>query len=201
MRKLAAVVAITAIGACSSSARSCGFEDPNSVGAARGLLNWAFPNALYVTSAVWQAQLDGQIPNVERPAAVAALTGYPRTAKQLGQIAERLSSVTQNGQTPDFSVVLLGPMLWTIFTSGAAGYSARVHAPGPELGDVVIVTDAPVIEALLRGSLTVRAAEDIGVIRLYGETGDIEVVRSLLDRTLSAGGTPSPETVQVAGPR
>ena len=51
--------AANAIAATSSSA--CGLEDPTSIGLRRGVLNLAFPEALHVGTAVWQAQLAGTL--------------------------------------------------------------------------------------------------------------------------------------------
>jgi hypothetical protein len=41
-------------------AHSCGYHDP--VDLARGMLNWVYPNSLYVRTAVWQAEDAGILP-------------------------------------------------------------------------------------------------------------------------------------------
>jgi hypothetical protein len=55
-------LALSAFVAASSAAWPCGLEDPSSESARRGFLNFAFPSALYVHTAMWQAQLAGTLP-------------------------------------------------------------------------------------------------------------------------------------------
>jgi hypothetical protein len=56
------------------------------------------------------------------------------------------------------------------------------HATGPRPDDVVVVTDAPVVRALLDGTLTPAEAQARGLVRLYGPTRPRAGVASLLDR-------------------
>ena len=97
--------------AMAPSVSACGYHDAGSIN--RGMLNWAYPNALYVTSAVWKAQLDGLLSRDDRPAATRALLGYGTAVKELGQLRDGLSLVRDHGRNdPTISLVLIGPMLW-----------------------------------------------------------------------------------------
>lgn len=180
MRRFRTICAVAVVGAglCGELAEACGFEDPSGASAARGILNWVYPNALYVTSAVWRAQLDGKLPKAEGAPAVASLVGYAVAARQMERFRDITNDGTGQGPGPGFSIVLLGPMLWSNYAASASDYSLALHVPGPAAGDVVIVTDTPVISALVERHLTPLAAEVLGLIRYYGADHDVARVRS-----------------------
>jgi hypothetical protein len=181
-RNIRILISAASLAAGSTYAVACGFEDPKSANFARGSLNWAFPNALYVTSAIWRAQLEGAIPRNDLPSANKALLGYGEAVKQLGILRDGLSKVRDGQITPAFSLVLIGPMLWTHFEPTQTGLNMRPLADGPSNGDVVLVTDGPVIRALIDGQVTPQAALERGLIRFYGAPELVEDVTSWLDR-------------------
>jgi len=55
------MLAGAALLATTPGAFACGLEDPSSISLRRGALNVAFPEALHVGTAVWQAQLAGTL--------------------------------------------------------------------------------------------------------------------------------------------
>ena len=175
---LGALVLASAL-AVAPAAWACGYHDPSSVN--RGILNWVYTNALYVGTAVWMAQRDGVIPRDEGPAAVKALFGYQKTVARLATFRDRLSGALDVRTVPAFSIVLLGPMLWTRFEPTGTVLTMTSHADGPSNGDVVIVTDEPVVAALVDGRVTPQAAREMGLMRLYGAPDRIEDVTSWLD--------------------
>ena len=61
---LLAAIMILAL-ANAPSELACGYHDAGSIN--RGMLNLVYPNALYVTSAVWKAQLVGLLSRDDRP--------------------------------------------------------------------------------------------------------------------------------------
>jgi hypothetical protein len=164
----------------SPAAWACGYHDPASLN--RGILNWVYPNALYVTSAVWRAQLDGLLSRDDRPDATKALLGYGVAVKQLGQFRDDLSLVRGGHDEPAISMVLLGPMLWTRFAPTETGLDMTPDAAGPAIDDVVIVTDEPVLKALVEGKVTPETAREMGLIRLYGTSERVQRVASWLNR-------------------
>lgn len=165
-----------------TAAWPCGYEDPASAGNARGILNWVYPDALHVATAVWNAQQQGIIGRDEQPAAVRALLGYHKAVRMLGTFRDRLSAVVDGGAAPAFSMVLIGPMLWTHYELTGATLSMTPHVDGPANGDVVVVTDEPVVAALNEGRVTPQAARKLGLMRIYGSAGAVQDVTSWLDR-------------------
>ncbi|KFC62378.1 hypothetical protein FG93_06078 [Bosea sp. LC85] len=164
------------------AASACGFEDPKGADAARGALNWIYPEALHVTSAVWRAQLDGAIARDDRPAAARALTGYRKAAADLGALRDRLSATMDGEAPPTFSILLIGPMLWTRFAPAQHGLGVVTHVEGAQTSDIVIVTDEPVVTALVSGRITPLAARQQGLLRLYGTRDGRDRVSAWLDR-------------------
>ncbi len=116
-RLVGALISAASLVAGSTTAISCGYEDPSSADTTRGILNWTYPHALYVTSAVWSAQSDGVIPPNESAPTIKALLGYGyrKAVKELDALRDGLSVVVGGHGAPAFSVVLIGPMLWTRF--------------------------------------------------------------------------------------
>jgi hypothetical protein len=161
--------------AATTAADACGFEDPNSIGMQRGMLNMAFPESLHVGTAVWQAQRAGALPRdalAQRddlaPEARATLRLLKANAL-LRQLAARLSDAPGSRAHPNLAIVLLGPVLWSRLEAGDGPVRASVHVQGPAHGDVVVVTDIPVVEAIAAGDLDFTAALDRGIVRLYGD--------------------------------
>lgn len=171
----------------SPAALACGYHDPSSVN--RGMLNISYPDALHVHTAVWMAQLEGVIPRSEQPAdgneqpdAIKALVAYRDTLGRLGVLRDRMSAALQGRTAPAFSMVLIGPMLWVRFEQTGATLDMAAHASSPSNGDVVIVTDEPVVAALVDGRISLQEAREHGLIRFYGEQGSTRDVAFLLDR-------------------
>jgi hypothetical protein len=177
-----ALISLVSLITISTAGLCCGFENPNSVAVARGSLNWAFPDSLHVTSAVWQAKAAGVLEHDKTPAAAMALVGYRKAAERLNSFRNGLAAARNAQDVPAVSMVLLGPVLWTRFAPTATSVDIAMHVSGPKLGDTVIVTDVPVIAALVTGRLTPRAARDLGLIRLYGASEAVERLSSWLDR-------------------
>ena len=161
------------------AAEACGYHDPTSV--SRGMLNWVYPKALYVTTAVWMAQRDGIIAR-EEPQAARALLGYQRAETLLGVFRERLAGALDGNAAPTFSMVFIGPMLWSRYETASGAVSMAAHLDGPAHDDVVIVSDETVIAGLLDGRITPAAARDLGLMRLYGTPEGVQGLTSWLDR-------------------
>ncbi len=162
------------------SAFACGYENPSDL--AMGMLNWVFPKALYVRSAVWQAENAGILPpRPDTPAKDLFGGGFRRAAASMNGLGERMGGVLpMAGQRPSFSIVLIPAVMWTTYAATSGGYTVQVHADGPAKGDVVIVTDEKVVRALVDGSLTAVAAESHGLVRFYGPAGAQAQVRAAL---------------------
>jgi len=184
-RRLAiACLALAAAGA----AQPCGLEDPNSVAGQRGIMNLAFPNSAWVSTAVWQAQKAGDLP----PDALALrddLTPQARAGLQLMRVTALLKSLAKRldvppgtAERPAIAVVLMGPMLWSRVEprDGAIAARALVHVGGPESGDVVLVTDTAAIEAIVGSRMRFERAQELGLVRLYGSAARVGAVQAWL---------------------
>jgi len=146
----------------------------------------AYPESLHVGTAVWQAQLAGRLPRdplAQRgdltPEARATLRLIKANAS-LGQLALRMSGASSVPERPNLAIVLLGPVLWSRFEAGSGSIRPSVHVQGPEGGDVVVVTDVAVVEAIAGGGLGFAEAIDLGVVRLYGPAQDVAAARAWL---------------------
>ncbi len=163
---------------------ACGFHGNPAVGA----LNIAYPNALGVRTAVWQAQLEGVLgrPAAEAPsdpfaARVALARRYRAASDRFAALREDLAEGGAKHGTPSFTVLLIGHMLWSRFELTGDDYRLQVHAEGAAPGDVVLITDEPVLEVLADGRMPVSRAIDLGLVRLYGKPSDVSAVTAALD--------------------
>ena len=161
-------------------ALACGFEDPSNVAFQRGILNFAFPKALYVQTAVWQAQQAGLLERDQSLAGNRALLGFRRASDALSNVAQQLETAQQ--AVPPFTLVMIGPVLWTRFAEGSDGLTATPHVQGPSSGDVVLVSDEPVVLALASGRIDGSTALEQGLIRIYGEPQKAAALEAALRR-------------------
>lgn len=174
----AVIAAFSLVG--SPAAEACGYHNPTNV--SRGVLNWTYPNSLYVSTAVWMAQREGIIARADQSQAAQALLGYQRAVTLLGAFRERLAVALDGAPAPAFSLVFIRPMLWSRYEAVGTGVSMTAHLDGPALGDVVIVSDEPVIAGLIDGRLTPAVARDLGLMRFYGAPERVHELVSWLDR-------------------
>ena len=103
-RYAGALIATVAV-AAAPAAGACGYHDPTTV--SRGMLNWVYPNALYVRTAVWQAEDAGILPaRAAKP--VLDMFAFQRISAALQSFGERRNAahaLTEDRQ--GFSVVLI----------------------------------------------------------------------------------------------
>lgn len=177
--------------AAPSRAQACGYHDPASTNL--GALNLAYPDALHVRTAVWMAQRDGELPPREpatdgdpQTATIHAMLRLGRAVAMLGALRDRIAVPAEGKTVPSFSVILIGPMLWARFENRMGELVLEPHADGPAQGDVIVVTDEPVIAALAEERITPQEARRLGLLRLYGARGSVEDVSSLIDALASA---------------
>ena len=188
-RRVAGLVSIVVGGALlavAAAATACGLEDPSSIAMRRGVLNLAYPESLHVGTAVWQAQLAGNLPRdplAQRGDLTPEARGTMRLIRAntlLRQFAARLAEPGTATARPSFAVVLLGPVMWSRFEAEGGAVKSLLHVAGPEQGDVVVVTDIAVVEAIAAGSVTFEEALSLGVMRLYGPAADVAAARGWL---------------------
>lgn len=182
-------------------AQACGFHDPASAGVE--MLNWVYPDALHVRTAVWTAQASGLLPRREPlPAADPQSTTFRfeqsirlRDAQaRLGELRDRVDSGLAGQPMPAFAMLMIGPMLWTRFDSTSGSVNMVLHATGPVGDDVVIVTDEAVVAALTEGRITAREARAQGLVKAYGTRESVERLSALLDRSFELKENPMSQT-------
>lgn len=174
--KLAGVSAALALGAalCHMDASACAIHDDVSL--QRATLHWKYPNAVHVGTAVWMAQRDGALerdPLRSRDNLTSDARNrlaYLHALLQLRQLQTKLAAPQQEPQRLSVAVLLLGPMLWSRYSVDGKEVTLATHVEGPDEGDLVVVTEAPVIRALARNRLSVHQAIELGVIRFYGDS-------------------------------
>lgn len=151
----------------------------------RSALGVAYPGALNVLAAVSAARRSGRIERwrgLDVPAtADERRAERARIERSLGRLRLRLASAAQ-GWTPALSVVLIEPMLWSRLVPRAGRLDLSLHVAGAARGDVVAVTDEPVLASLDSGRITAAEAQALGLLRLYGQPAQVEPVRAWLER-------------------
>jgi hypothetical protein len=181
-RLLCGAMLAWAVCAC-QPALACGFHDQSQL--RRTVMNWAYPDSLHVATAVWMAQASGQLAPDDRATQddvtpeARNVFGYLKASALLSRFGMDLGKAHE-GPHPGLAVVLLGPMLWSRYEVQGTEVRMQAHLEGPEQSDVVLVTEAPLIEALVTGRLGAQDAMQLGVMRLYGGAGESGAARAWL---------------------
>ncbi|MCO5066502.1 MAG: hypothetical protein M9924_19150 [Rhizobiaceae bacterium] len=159
---------------------ACGYDNPQSI--ALGSLNWVYPDALYVHTAVSQAEAAGLLPSDGLGAQRGPFAFYRATAT-MKSFGTNLADARLAEGGVAISVVLIPQAMWTRYEIGPNGVNVHGHAEGPLEDDLVIVTEETVVRALVDGKLDPMTAENKGLLRIYGVPEHIEKVRAALMRT------------------
>ncbi|MEW9834881.1 hypothetical protein ABUE29_04685 [Mesorhizobium sp. ZMM04-4] len=176
---LAAATAACVGGGAPAPVVACGYENPETV--ALGSLNWAYPDALHVRTAVWQAEDVGILPPRVQPSPAGPLAFY-RAAATMTRFGARLADARAPGTELAISVVLIPQVMWTRYQIGPEGTHTTTHADGPAAGDLVVVTGEKVMRAILDGRLNGAEAERLGLLRLYDRDGQSAAARAVMMR-------------------
>ncbi len=78
-----------------------------------------------------------------------------------------------------FSLMLIGPSLWSEFLVSPSGILARYHIAGPVTGQAVVLTHHTVLLAMLKGDLSLGQARNLGLIAFSG--ADSETVAQFFE--------------------
>jgi len=173
----AAVVAVTAVSlSMLSNASACGLEPT-----VKGGFSVSYPGALDVAVAVSNARRAGLLPQADSAAAPNEVRLREMLA-DLKQLQSRLSAgrvaVREDSVVP-FSLVLVGPGLWSHFHLTPEGTLAKYHVKGPMAGEVVLLTHHSVLRALLQGTLSTQEAAQLGLVTIAG--GGADSVRAVFE--------------------
>lgn len=158
------------------SVQACGLEP-----ALKGGLTVSYPGALAVAVAVADSRRSGLLPPAN-PGAVSNEVLLEQMLADLGRLESRLNASLPKNQEDTmsaFSLVLVGPSLWSHYHLTPAGIRAEYHTNGPLAGKAVILTHHAVLRALLNGDLSTTQAADLGLIAYSGI--DAEPVQSAFE--------------------
>jgi hypothetical protein len=142
------------------------------------------PQSINVAVAVAKARSDGLLPESD-PVPPPNDVQLNRMLRDLRELNKRLDSgrKVMTERPRSFSLVLIGPGLWSHFHASPAAILARYHTDGPMEGKVTAVTHHAVLVALLDGSLEVDEALGRGLLR-YAD-GNATAVHQLFARGFS----------------
>ena len=70
-------------------------------------------------------------------------------------------------------MVLVETVLWSQFNPGGSQHKLAVDTDGPIVGDLVVVTDEPVLYAVESEDLSLSMAVESGLMKLYGDSEQI----------------------------
>ena len=155
--------------------QACGLEPT-----LKGGFTISYPGSLDVAVAVANARREGLLP----PAGSEVVANEVRLQQMLADLRRlqtRLndSGVLASGEgTAPFSLVLVGPGLWSHYFLTQGGVLAQYHINGP-LSDTVVLTHHSVLRALLNGDISTLQATELGLIGYSGR--DAEPVRSVFE--------------------
>jgi hypothetical protein len=166
------ITATIAILSASLPAHACGLE-PH----LNGGFTITYPGSIEVAVAVAKARSDGILPAAST-VAISNEVRRQRLIADLQRLQTRLNNA-RNGIPSDsaapFSLVLVGPGLWSHFHVSAGGVLANYHTDGPLTGRVVVLTHATALRAILSGNLSIERATELGLIAYSGmDTSSIQ---------------------------
>lgn len=159
-----------------TSVQACGLEPTY-----KGGLTVSYPGALAVAVAVADSRRSGLLPPAD-PGTVSNEALLQQMLADLRRLESRLNASLPGNEeesTTAFSVVLVGPGLWSHYHPTPDGIRAEYHTDGPLAGKAVILTHHAVIHALLNGDLSTAHAAEVGLIAYSGI--DAEPVQSTFE--------------------
>ena len=143
---------------------SCGLEPM-----VQGGLGGGYPGALKVAVAVADAREGGLLPSAKlKVPNKIRFQLIMRDVVTLQARLERIQKHSADAGSNDFSLMLAGPSFWAHYHLKPGGVLARYHADGPLENEVVVITHQVVLSALLRGTISISQATDLGLLKFTG---------------------------------
>lgn len=160
-------LAILAIAASvTAPVQACGLEV-----AINGGFTVSHPRSLEIAVAVAKARSTGALPAMD-PDVPSNDVLLRQMIADLRRLQSRLNAgrvVIAKGKSAPFSLVLVGPGLWSHYHMTSGGVLARYHVDGPLDDKAVVLTHHSVLKALLQGTLTPEDALDQGLLAFSGD--------------------------------
>ena len=129
----------------------------------------SYPGSIQVAVAVASARRDGIIP----PANTESVSNIIRLQRMLADLKHlRSRLVDGHGATESFSLLLVGPGLWSNFYVSGSMILGQYHVSGPLANEAIVLTSDAILKALLSGDLSIYQATELGLITFSGENAD-----------------------------
>ncbi|QCI67891.1 hypothetical protein [Phreatobacter stygius] len=191
-RRLAAALVTSLILATGAApAYPCGFD-----GVFDGNFGVSHPLAMAVAVATRQAVLDEVLPASATGPLVGGSAGLWPTTARIHALARSLS-LTGPGDQQGFALHLADSGLWARLTPSPAGLVVEIHIDGPRPGEAVLVTHGAVLERLVDGRMTARAALDHGLLVLDASRGAVDAIGLQLARFDEKAAAPGAATADL----
>ena len=160
------MVAFTTIGlSYPHPAHSCGLEH-----SINGGFTISYPGSLEVAVAVAEARDNGLLQRADADTLpdMIRLQNMLADLQQLQTLLDKgRREIPDNFDTP-FSLVLIGPGLWSHFHMTTDSVTAHYHTNGPIAEKAVVLTHPTVLRALLDKELDIEQASRLGLIAYSG---------------------------------
>ena len=162
---IVAVAIATIVLSYSPPSHSCGLEP-----SVNGGFTISYPGSLEVAIAVADARNNGLLPQANSNGLpdMIRLQQMVADLQQLQTLLDKgRSEISTDFDTP-FSLVLIGPGLWSHFHITADSVTANFHTNGPLTEKVVVLTHPTALRAMLDGKLSIEQATRLGLIAYSG---------------------------------
>ena len=163
MTTILAMAATIGMLSTSPPAHTCALEP-----SINGGITISYPGPIDIAVAVASARSNDLLP----AASDEAITNEVRLQHMLADLRRLQARLNKaRDQIPvaaPFSVVLVGPGLWSHYRMTAGGVLANYHTDGPLAGKTVVLTHATVLRSMLAGSLSIERATELGLIAYSG---------------------------------
>lgn len=184
-RFLGLVFAATALASpgLAGAARACGFHPQ-----LNGGFQISYPGSLEVAVAVADARSSRVLRDGFRRR-YNAKVAFQQTMRDLQGFHARLDHARSGLKSTNglrFSLLLVGPGLWSSFDVKSDVILARYHQPGPGDAGIVVLTHQSVLRALLDRSLAIETAIARKLIAFSGRGSD--AIQELLEASFSVDG-------------
>ena len=159
-------------------AHTCGLEP-----GINGGITVSYPGSIDVAIAVAGARSNGLLPPANNEA-TANEVRLQNILADLRRLQARLNAArieVADADPATFSLVLVGPGLWSHYRMTAGGVHGNYHTAGPLADEAVVLTHATALRAMLDGSLSAEQASELGLIAYSG------VDAAMVRRTFETG--------------
>lgn len=166
MRYPALSLSVLTIALCIRGAMACGYHP----GLSNAPFDVAHPQSLSVALAVRQATDSG----VLEPWSTSSLFGaeYRSAVKQLRSLQKKLARVpssAKGGESRHFAFVFVRSRLWAQYMVGPNGTKAVIHTAAARDGEVVLLSDEAVLEAVINDRLAFDDAVKQGLLKFAND--------------------------------